>query len=107
MAITKAKEKKIEGRVEYKGTQLVQALSQQQLLQFSPEPELPLQNYMMLKVLFHGCSLPRLLSWFGSSFLNQLIFKELSTLLQKWHFDFPRSPGSLISCMLVLVCVYE
>ncbi|KAM7321228.1 hypothetical protein ACRRTK_019320 [Alexandromys fortis] len=50
MAITKAKEKKIEGRVEYKGTQLVQAHSQQQLLlQFSPEPELPLQNDMMLK----------------------------------------------------------
>lgn len=78
MAITKAKEKKIEGRVEYKGTQLVQAHSQQQLLlQFSPEPELPLQNDMLLKVLFHGCSLPRLLSWFGSCSLNQLVFNRV------------------------------
>lgn len=98
----------MEGRVGYKGTQLVQAPSRQQLLlQFTPEPELPLQNCMMLKVLFHGCSLPSLLSWLGSSFLGQLIFKELATLLQKWHFDFPRSLGSLISCMLALVWVYE
>lgn len=51
MVKTKVEGEKVEGRVEYKGTELVKAPSQQLLLQVTPQPGLPLQHNRMLKVL--------------------------------------------------------